>query len=356
MSQDEYMSQMKASQAGATQILVAQTDDVRPFARLLRGIGLKHNAVMVISNEGFEITVEEVKTLSAIAYIPTNLFQTFTYAPPDDDAPAFEISLDSLLQCLNIFGNAGSAGSGSALNNMGGKKQRRWAGEGEGGGDDDTSFSSGRGGGRERRTGMRMTWAGHGEPLSMFLQDDGKGPVTTCELSTYQPEEMMAQAFDIDNRAVYVIMKSELFRDALLDLPPSSTKITLTATPPRVALPDHLANATSSSNLRRAHKADVGNLGIKAQGDFGETQLDYPNEKSVMETFDVETEVQFSYHYAHFAMLSRALQQSVKIALQIEHTGYLCLQIMMPITKDLGTGVHMGILEFKMNALEEDEE
>jgi cell cycle checkpoint protein len=48
-------------------------------------------------------------------------------------------------------------------------------------------------------------------------------------------------------------------------------------------------------------------------------------------------------------MLSRALQQSVKIALQIEHTGYLCLQIMMPITKDLGTGVHMGILEFKVS-------
>jgi hypothetical protein len=62
------------------QVLVAEMRDVRPFARLLRGIGIKHvrlacltskerectddqQATVVISKAGFEISVEEVRTL-----------------------------------------------------------------------------------------------------------------------------------------------------------------------------------------------------------------------------------------------------------------------------------------------------
>ncbi|WWD16204.1 hypothetical protein CI109_100630 [Kwoniella shandongensis] len=341
-------------------VLIAETNDVRPFARLLRGIGLKHNAVMEISEAGFAVTVEEVRTLCAIAWIPTNLFTSFTYNPPSTPA-TFELSLDALLQCLNIFGNAGSSAMSSGAGG-GGRGKRRWAGEGEvgpgGGGDDVEDVGErrrGGGGGGEKRTGMRMEWKGLGYDLSILLSDDARGPTTTCNLKTLEPEELMNAQFDPDQTALYLIMKSEWFRDALLDLPPSSTRITLLATPPKESVPPHQPDATISSNGRHRHRAEVGQFSIQSEGDFGMTELDYPNDKEVMDKFDCEKRVSFSYHSSHFALLHRALHQSVKICLQIEHSGFLCVQIMMPLGEGVPVGGHSGILEFKMHALEEED-
>ena len=95
-------------------------------------------------------------------------------------------------------------------------------------------------------------------------------------------------------------------------------------------------------------------------------KLDYPDDKEVMDRFDCEDEVSFryvphhsrcsnnrlkqcSYHSSHFALLSRALSQSIKICLQIESSGFLCVQIMMPVSENVPLGGHSGILEFKVS-------
>lgn len=121
---------------------------------------------MTVSKAGFEVTVEEVKSLCATAWIPTNIFDSFVFTA--EEASCFEISLDALLQCLNIFGNAG-AGAGPIPSTGKGKKSRRWAGEGEGGADEESTEWRTTRNNRERRTGMRMTWAGEGHPLSIIL-------------------------------------------------------------------------------------------------------------------------------------------------------------------------------------------
>lgn len=56
-----------------------------------------------------------------------------------------------------------------------------------------------------------------------------------------------------------------------------------------------------------------------------------------------------SYHAQHFAFLGRALQQSIKICVQIEHEGFMCIQIMMPVGEGVELGAHSGILEFKVS-------
>lgn len=112
---------------------------------------------MTVSAAGFEVTVEEVKSLCATAWIPSNLFSVFEYTPEEeDDVDVFELSLDALLQCLNIFGNAGGA-SGS-----GGK--RRWAGDSLPGEDDEPPRPD-----RGKNTFMRLTWAGRGSTLDVML-------------------------------------------------------------------------------------------------------------------------------------------------------------------------------------------
>jgi cell cycle checkpoint protein len=153
---------------------------------------LAQNAVMSISEAGFAVTVEEVKTLCgeyytliraplslrsycplhfvlayslrflAIAWIPTNLFSEFTFNEPTDTPACFELSLDGLLQCLNIFGNASTgAASGPVIRN-----RPRWAGDGN---EDDAQ--SGQGGNKRGagRTNMRMIWQATGWPLSILL-------------------------------------------------------------------------------------------------------------------------------------------------------------------------------------------
>ena len=109
----------------------------------------------------------------AIAWIPVNLFQTFEFHElPSGEPACFEISLDALLQCLNIFGNAGpsSAVGGGNIMPAGGRGKRRWAGEDgndTGGGEEAGDWRPR--GGKDKRTGMRMTWSGLGHPLSMLL-------------------------------------------------------------------------------------------------------------------------------------------------------------------------------------------
>lgn len=121
---------------------------------------------MTVSKAGFEVTVDEVKSLCATAWIPTNIFTTFSY-PDDADAECFEISLDALLQCLNIFGNAGA---GAAPGGGAGRGRKRWAGDAEDGADKDAAADEDwRVRGRDKRTGMRLTWGGPGFPLSILL-------------------------------------------------------------------------------------------------------------------------------------------------------------------------------------------
>ncbi|OXC65828.1 hypothetical protein AYX13_05204 [Cryptococcus neoformans] len=351
-------------------VFVAEMEDVRPFAKLLRGIGLKHNAILDATENLVTVTVEDARTLCAAAYIPSHIFSSWTFRRTDSPA-TFEFSLDSLLQCLNIFGNAGSSGREN-ISNL--RSKRRWAGEAE----NPTGEGSGSGGGadegrrwaKEKKgmTGMRMEWMGPGYELNLLLRDESKGPTTTCALRTLDPEEILNPIFDQNERALYVIMRSDWLRDALLDLPPSSSRITLSAIPPHDRgrgrshggggdndSPEPEVNAdVTTSTIRTGRRIDeMGQFSIQAEGDFGSVELDYPNDKEVMQRFIcVDEGISFSYHSAHFAHLSRALQNSIKVCLEIQSDGFLSAQIMMAEGEELGE--HGGLLHYKMQALEDE--
>lgn len=115
---------------------------------------------MTVSAAGFEVTVEEVRSLTATAWIPSNIFASFAFRAPE---PAvFELSLDTLLMCLNIFG---SAGSGPTKMPAAGGKRRRWAGDGDEPEEEEWAGEKR----KERRTGMRLAWAGEGYPVKVLL-------------------------------------------------------------------------------------------------------------------------------------------------------------------------------------------
>jgi cell cycle checkpoint protein len=141
---------------------------------------------------------------AATAYIFADNFDEYKYTPPppsnrsrrrsrsspspplsqtensDNDQEeegrvAFEIPLNTLIECLNIFGTAGPIFNSNASANSNKKKWRRVdADDDRGSGDErerrrgpiDNYFSAGK---DDKRTGMRMSFAGAGYPLTLLM-------------------------------------------------------------------------------------------------------------------------------------------------------------------------------------------
>ncbi|KAK0434054.1 repair protein Rad1/Rec1/Rad17-domain-containing protein [Desarmillaria tabescens] len=219
----------------------------------------------------------------------------------------------TLLECLNIFGTAGETN----YNTTGGGRHTRWKKVGDN--DNDNDGRRGRiqqffGSGSEKRTGMRMSYAGAGYPLTLLLMSSASAEDSS--------EPHLELPFDLEKRVLKNILKSEWLRDALSELDLSCEKLTFIGNPlPR------------KDPQRQKAKSRVGlkpMLRIQATGTFGSTEMDYPNDRDVLETFDCAQTISFSYRFAHISRTLRALQSSTKTLLRIDDEGLLSLQFLMP--------------------------
>ncbi|KAI9056960.1 Rad1-domain-containing protein [Trametes sanguinea] len=345
-------------------VLTASVHDFRYFAALLRGVNFANRASVSITADGFTVTVEEARCLTATAFVFSHVFDEFIYNPdaarpsqrsqPEDEddeltATAFEIPLGTLMECLNIFGTAGLAPGASQKKKKtqgdgdesdGGGGGGRANGKGKGRADDapgnttlDQWFAPGKG------TGMRMSYAGPGHPLTLLVAEESGGPTATCEITTWDPEPRLELAFDSDAAVLKIILKSSWLRDALSEIDPSTEKLTIIGNPPP---PPGRAARTSAPPCFR----------LKAVGQFGSTEMDYPNDREVLETCECAHPVAFTYRFAHVARALRALQSSLKTSLRIDDEGLLSLQFMMPAPRRPGRR-SQAFIEFWCLPLEE---
>ncbi|KAF6764802.1 Rad1/Rec1/Rad17 [Ephemerocybe angulata] len=364
-------------------VLTASVADVRYLASLLRGVHFSNMASVTLSRSGLTITVEEARTLVGYAFIFAQVFDEFelhaskpnnpkpnrprratngdavsdsgSTEPESDeeepDAPtveaAFQINLNILIDCLNIFGTAGPLPAPStAANNF-----KRWKRDGEGDDDgvhgEDGRANGGRGridaylaGGDGKRTSMRMSYEGDGYPLTLLIAEDANGPTTTCEITTYQVEPHIDLEFDSETVVLRIIFKSSWLRDALSELDPSCEKLTFIANP-------------SVDGPQRPRLNTQPMLRIQADGTHGSTEMDFPNDKEVLETFDCTQRVSFSYRFSHIVRTLRALSSSTKTSLRIDESGLLSLQFLMPKPQSTGADGSDGFVEFRCLALDE---
>ncbi|TFY79898.1 hypothetical protein EWM64_g4118 [Hericium alpestre] len=307
---------------------------------------------------------------SATAYVFADIFDEYIYTPPpapasppstpsssltpppvpasQSDTPptVLEVPLGTLIECLNIFGTAGAGASGA--------KHKKWRKAGDD--DGDAHDDEGHGGrienffgpaGGEKRTGMRLSYAGEGHPLTLLVLEDAAGPTATCEITTYDAEPHLELPFDAEQTALKIILKSSWLRDALSELDPSSDKLTFIGNPPTA----HGTNTTAARTAARATAKPM--LRIQAVGSFGSTEMDYPNDREVLETFECTRTVSFSYRYSNITRAIRALQHSTKTSLRIDEEGLLSLQFLMPSPKPRG-GTSDAFIEFRCLPLDED--
>ncbi|GAA5920386.1 hypothetical protein JCM1841_003367 [Sporobolomyces salmonicolor] len=398
------------------QILTATLPDVRPLASLLKSLSFKARATVRIDAEGIRMTVEEGRSIQAHAYITRACFTAYTFilsadspsacfsplpsppspsssssssssSPPPPPEPRgapycqLTVSLSTMLECLNIFGNAGTAGGGNGFQTDQDGGERHGGGEGgwkrrRGRGSGDDEEGRGRAGGRGRdqagadegkQTSLRLSYAGIGEPLVMLLEESGT--VTRCELTTYEPEGLLDLAFEDADRVQRLIMKSEWLRDALLELPPSSEKLTISFSPVghRRATPSNRYRSRPRREGMGQHDEGGGEADedevplfrLESVGTLGSTEMDYSDDRDILEVFECEFPIRNTYKFSHIQLTKQALAASMKTSIRTDEYGLVSFQFMIPLSGKGGAKASMAdgrvaFVEFLCVALDDE--
>ncbi|KAG6813344.1 hypothetical protein H0H92_011892 [Tricholoma furcatifolium] len=335
----------QASEAPLPPVLRASVHDVRYFATLLRAVNFVNRATFTVTERGLTIAAEEARTLLGTAFIFSDIFDEYSYQSnalesgqsqdSDEVNVGFEIPLNTLIECLNIFGTAGAPPTNTAT------KYKKWKRSADDSNDEDEGGRDKRGktpargldayfsGGSERRTGMRMTYAGPGSPLILLLAEDATGPTTTCEITTFEFEPHLELPFDASRIVLKVILKSSWLRDALSELDPSFDKLTFIGSAP----PEE--GGSTSHQKQRVPVNQKPMFRLQAGGTFGSVEMDYPNDREVLETFECRQNIRVRHIRAH------------------NEDGLLSLQFLMPSPKG-GAGASNAFIEFRCLALDDE--
>jgi len=293
----------------------------------------------------------------AAAYIPAQIFDEFTYSPPiqtpsssptqpgpsqTEETTVLEFPLHTFIDSLSIF----STGSAPSVSEERAQNWRR-ARDREHRGDDDVPrgrIESYFGPAAGKTVGMRMSYAGEGHPLSLLIAEGSVEPDAKFEVTTYTVESQPDISFDIEQTVFQLILKSSWLRDALSEIDSSCEKITLIGTPPEQGEPARRPRTTASAPVFR----------ILAQGVFGSTEMDYPNDREVLETVHCTEPVSFSYRVAHIARAQRALQNSSKTSLRVGNDGVMNMQFLVSSPLARG-GTSEAFISFRFLPLDEAE-
>ncbi|TFY65021.1 hypothetical protein EVJ58_g2227 [Rhodofomes roseus] len=282
--------------------------------------------------------------------------------PQEEGEPtAFEVPLNTLIECLSIFGNAGSSSSNT--------KHRLWHTGNSDQEDNQEEGSSNRANSRQNKgpangridqyfggdkgTGMRLSYVGAGHPLTMFMAEDASGPTATCEITTFEAEPMLELDFLESPTVLKIILKSSWLRDALSELDPTCERLTIIGNPPPAA-------RQSCTRLRSAKTASAGGRHVREhRGTVIFDAIKVGSERGA--ATDGLSERQRGardmrlYVFKHIACASRALQNSTKTSLRINEEGMLSLQLIMPTARPRHGGNNTdGFIEFRCLPLDDD--
>lgn len=239
----------------------------------------------------------------AHAFLEASLFSTYRFTLPEPSTSStyteiisFSISLAALMELLSIYNPSSQQNAFSSSNNM-----LRMGGT------------------------LRITYQEFGSALDLVLEENGV--ITTCSLTTYEPDNLAELELEINCIPDKIIMRSEWLSDAMIELD------------------SHGGDVLS---IRQSPQRPWLRLSVK--GILGSAQMDYPNDRSVLETFSCKADVKNSYKFSMIRPCLKAMAASEKVSIRTDDLGTLAIQFMIAI----GEGRH-SFVEFKILALDEDE-
>ncbi|EGF81803.1 hypothetical protein BATDEDRAFT_87254 [Batrachochytrium dendrobatidis JAM81] len=274
---------------------IASLRSVAPFVTILRAISFKQKAYCTIAAEGMRLTAEDSRTVQAKAYLPKSLFREFKLSDgsaltPDEEL-SFMVDIRVLTDCLTIFGAQQQPG-GYSNEDLPQQQPQQASHIGI----------------QSSPVSLQLSYPKGGGELTLMLQDGNI--VTACNLATYDNEPITDLHATFGDRQIVgkIIMKSDWLKTAFGELDSTSSDLTLSISPQHPF------------------------LRISASGLAGESELDYPRDTEVLESFSCTMPTSNKYKFTMLHPCMKALGMSTKTSIRVNEIGILSLQFMIQLT------------------------
>ncbi|KAI8640172.1 Rad1/Rec1/Rad17 [Parasitella parasitica] len=257
--------------------------NIKHVLKLIKTLDIKNVISMYIHDEGIILSVEDQRSVKAIAYFKLHLFHLFNFKQ-DAIIPAFGLPVDVLSNGLRIMLPAAET-----INVLQGSNDY-----------------------------CEVTYDGTGSYLTLrrLIREPNTQQHQTmkCELIPFEPEEESTQLQFEDStgeESQRMIMKSIWFKDLMNDLDSGYHKISLTMSP------------------------NDPPFKVVAEGADLLTEADCPQDSEPFINFVCNRELTFSYLYSHIVQCKKALDLSNEVSLEMYNNGALRLffQIEGPLGK-----------------------
>ncbi|CCX11133.1 putative DNA repair protein Rad1 [Pyronema domesticum] len=286
-------------------VFTATSSNARQLYNVLKCLNFQSKAQIEINHDGLIVTVEDSRVMQGTAFIESALFTSFVYNPrptseaSDPPTETFALSLSILLECLQIFTPA---------------EPRQFS---NGGQTSNNVFSPAilRSGGT-----AKFTYNGPGSPLFLTLAEGGD--VTTCELTTYEPEMILPIPLRMEELGVKVIMKAAWLHDAIRELDNNLTDtVTLLLRPSSV--PSHPSHP---SHPPSAPSAPAPDFLLLTSGPLGSATVEFGKQIQILHYTEG---YRFSYAFHLIKNAGRAMGLATKASVRGDSQGVLSLQFMI---------------------------
>jgi len=279
----------------------------------------------------------------AFVFLSKSLFSSYHYndnsSPhdlPEDlpPPPSFEISLQALLETLQIFSLSdpnSQKGTGS-YDTFAAHRLNRHA---------NIPFASSVLG----TTGLcRLSYTEAGSPLSIHLSEAGVR--TTCDLTTYDASHGGADGneldipFDRDALAFKTIMRSSHLADAISEL-----------------------GSTSPDNIHLLASHDAPYLSLSSEGGpLGSATVTFTKDTQLLETFLCPRRLEARYAFHLVKAAYRAMTSASKVSIRADRQGVLSLQFLVEVenagaagSREVDARESVAFVDFRIVPLAENE-
>ncbi|KAK2788027.1 ssDNA endodeoxyribonuclease [Emmonsiellopsis sp. PD_33] len=332
-------------------IFSAVSNSVHHLYTLLRCIGFSPKASVQITSQGIRFSAENGRVMQGVAFLDKKLFTNYIFNPSagfnnvnadvgedDEDTtdnslcPMFLISLSALIETLQIFG----LNDASPLANIASAPTTS------------TSMNAFSIPALLLNRTCTISYIKQGSPLTITLTE--AGVTTTCELTTYEPDDLDFDSPDGDRDIPFqrdaivfkAIMRSMWLHNAIMELDSTSpTAISFSASATKA--PFFALSASggpfSESTVEFSIDKDSATGNEPAYKSLGNdtTSRQQPRRgklaPTVTETFQVNPpngpRVCQSYRFALVHKALRAMAASSKVSIRIDRQGVLSLQFMI---------------------------
>uniref|UniRef100_A0AAG5CP83 Cell cycle checkpoint protein RAD1 n=1 Tax=Anopheles atroparvus TaxID=41427 RepID=A0AAG5CP83_ANOAO len=256
---------------------------------VLKAISFADNAMVYLTNDGIQVTVEDAKSIQASAYITRACFSEFNLNPPGNAKATggsvnepnipFGLNLKVFTDCLSMFIS----------------------------GDYDSS--------------LKMLQKGSGAPLIVILEQHGDDNlVTECSVRTMDPFDCMELDVEDEEQIVSKInVKGMNFFLLLSEMDRNCDDIEVIISP------------------------DAPHMKLQTFGELhSEASVEITNSSDMLITFSCTQASRHRYKFQHLKLAMRTLALSSKVALRTNNEGLLELQVMI----DNNDSSHMFVKYF----------